>query len=289
MRAPLLAVARRSIAVALFGTLAAPALALEPASARGTVAVGSERIAITHAVAVQRDNAEGLLDAPNELRIALTDRELAPEQLWGIAFLPVTTLASDGKVRGVLIRVDPANRNRALLTMLTKPRQPGESLANITLESSAGALPALKVADGRVSGSIERAPSGEPPTSISVTFSAPVLHEPKVSEDLRGAAVQGSPQMKTLAASARALSQGDLAAHGKLSTAGARERQQQMFAQGPKGAELTKMLKQAGDEMRSELAKAQRVVVRGNRAVVLLGAGSFRTLALEDGAWKIDE
>ena len=283
-------VVRRGVVTSLFGALLAPAFAADPASARGTVTIGGERIAITHALAVQRDNAEGLLESANELRIALTDRELTPEQLWGIAFLPVTTLANDGKVRGLLIRLDPANRNRAVVTVLARPRA-GETLANVTLESTAGALPAVKLADGRASGSVERSLAGEPATAVAVTFSAPVLQEAKVTEDLRGAAAQASPQVKTLAAAARALSQGDLAAHGKLSTATARARSEQMFAQpgAPKGAELSKMLKQTGDEMRKDVAKAQRVVVRGQRAVVLLGAGAFQAMALEDGVWKIDE
>jgi hypothetical protein len=279
------------VAGPLLLALAVSAAAADPPSARGTMTLGGERIALTHAVAVQRDNAEGLLESPNELRIALTDRELAPEQLWGLVFLPATTMAGEGKLRGLLIRVDPANRSRALVTLLAKPAQPGATLANITIESSAGALPTVKIGDGRVAGSIERTLAGDPPTPLTVAFSAPVLKEPGVTEDLRGAAAQSSPQVKTLSAAARALSQGDRAGQGSHLTAAARVRQDQTFAQPgmPKGAELAKMLKQAGDESKSELTKVQRVVVRGTRAVVLLGGGTVRTMALEDGAWKIDE
>jgi len=281
----------RNAATALLVALATSSNAADPASARGTATIAGERVTIAHAVAVQRDNAEGLLDSPNELRIALTDRELAPEQLRGIVFLPATTLAIDGKVRGLLVRVDPANRNRANVTVLAKPLQAGASLANVTLEATSGALPSVKITEDRVVGSIERSLPGEPPVAVAVTFSAPVLREPKVTEDLRGAAAQASAQVKTLQAAAKALSQGNRAAQASHMTAAARARQDQMFAQpgAPKGGELAKMLKQAGDEMTKELAKVQRVVVRGERAVVLAGDGAAHSMALESGAWKIDD
>ena len=160
-----LSAAGRCVAASLLCAFAAAAVAADPASARGSMTIAGERIALMHAAAVERDNAEGLLDSPNELRIALTDRELSPEMLWGIAFLPATTMASEGKLRGLLIRVDPANRNRAVVTLLAQPRQPGESLANVTIESSAGARPALKVGSVRLPSARMRATAklfGEP-------------------------------------------------------------------------------------------------------------------------------
>ena len=79
------------------------AFAIDPGTAKGTIKLGGKDVPLKHSIAYQLDNTEGLLDRPKELRIVLSDREVAPEALAGIAFPPVMTLAREGKVVGILL------------------------------------------------------------------------------------------------------------------------------------------------------------------------------------------
>jgi hypothetical protein len=270
---------------------AAGALAIDPGTAKGTLTLGAERIALTHVVAVQRDNAEGLLDRPNEMRLVLADREVKPEALWGIAFLPVTQLAMAGQVRGVLLRWDPANPEGYVLTVLAKPAEPGGMLANTTISRSSGALPGVKIANNRVGGSAELTDPVGNGARWSATFSAPLLHEPRVTDDLRGAAAKASPQVKALQAVQKGLAKGDWGVQRSLSTAAANQRFDAQMAQAgsPDAKQMAEFAKMGSKELAGDLGKVDRVVVRGERAVVLMGKSSWRHFALDGGAWKIDD
>src|SRR5262245_29242644 len=94
------------------------ASAIDPGIATGTLQVNEKKITLRHAYAHLRDNTEGLLDHPKELRVLLTDREVPPETLVGIAFLPVTELARQGKAQGLLFEMDPGNPNEVVMTLL---------------------------------------------------------------------------------------------------------------------------------------------------------------------------
>lgn len=274
--------------------LAAAALsahALDPATVKGTLQIGAERIVLTHAVAVQRDNAEGLLDRPNELRLVLADREVKPEALWGVAFLPVTNLAMDGQLRGVLLRWDPAKPEGYVLTVLSKPAEPGQSLANTTISRTGGALPGVKIADNRVSGNV--AGDGTAPKGVvwSANFSVPLMNETKVSAELKGAAAKTSPQVKTLQAVQKGLAKGDWGVQRSLSTPAANRRFDTMMGQAgaPDAKQMAEFAKMGAAEMASDLAKVDRVVVRGDRAIVMMGKNSWRQMARDGETWKVDE
>lgn len=282
----------RQIATAT--ALAAAALsahALDPATVKGTLQIGAERIVLTHAVAVQRDNAEGLLDRPNELRLVLADREVKPEALWGVAFLPVTNLAMDGQLRGVLLRWDPAKPEGYVLTVLSKPPEPGQSLANTTISRTGGALPGVKIADNRVSGNV--AGDGTAPKGVvwSANFSVPLMNETKVSAELKGAAAKTSPQVKTLQAVQKGLAKGDWGVQRSLSTPAANRRFDTMMGQAgaPDAKQMAEFAKMGAAEMASDLAKVDRVVVRGDRAIVMMGKNSWRQMARDGETWKVDE
>src|SRR5262245_6840359 len=104
------------------------ASAIDPGTAKGALRVGDDTIALTHAYAHLHDNAEGALDRPTELRVLITDREVKQETLRGLVFLPITTLAREGKVRGLLVRFDPADPTKVEVTLLLPPVNPMATL-----------------------------------------------------------------------------------------------------------------------------------------------------------------
>ncbi|HMB28663.1 MAG TPA: hypothetical protein VKS99_11185, partial [Blastocatellia bacterium] len=65
----------------------------DPGVARGSLRVNEKNITLHHAYAHLHDNAEGLLDKTERFRVLFTDREVPPNALDGIAFLPVMELA----------------------------------------------------------------------------------------------------------------------------------------------------------------------------------------------------
>lgn len=283
--------ATAALAAAAAATTTTGALAIDPGTAKGTLTLGAERIALTHVVAVQRDNAEGLLDRPNELRLVLADREVKPEALWGVAFLPVTQLALAGQLRGVLLRWDPAKPEGYVLTVLAKPAEPGGMLANTTISRSSGALPGVKIANNRVSGSAEVTDAVGNGARWSATFSAPLMHEPRITEDLKGAAAKASPQAKALQAVQKGLAQGDWSVQRSLSTPAANQRFDAQLAQAgsPDAKQMAEFAKMGAKELAKDLAQIDRVAVRGERAIVMMGKSSWRQFALDGGAWKIDD
>src|SRR5947207_858010 len=100
---------------------ASGASGIDPGTAKGTMRVGNDTITLTHAYAHLHDNAEGALDRPTELRVLITDHEVKQETLRGLVFLPVMTLAREGKVRGLLLRFHPGDLTRVDVTMLLQP------------------------------------------------------------------------------------------------------------------------------------------------------------------------
>src|SRR5262245_43810513 len=104
------------------------ASAIDPGVAVGALQVNEKKITLRHAYAHLRDNAEGLLDHPKELRVLLTDREVSQDALVGIAFLPVTELARQGQAQGLLFELDPDKPNEVVMTLLYPPKETGQML-----------------------------------------------------------------------------------------------------------------------------------------------------------------
>jgi len=129
-----------SIFLAFFVLCVQSVYAIDPGIAKGTLAVNDETIALTHAYAHLHDNAEGLLDRPREIRIVLSDRDIPYQSLRGIAFLPVTHMAKENHVRGLLLILDPHDQSKVLVTLLKQPSKQGQSLMTLTLHVTGEAL-----------------------------------------------------------------------------------------------------------------------------------------------------
>jgi hypothetical protein len=267
------------------------AVALDPGTAKGTLRAGKD-IALKHSIAYQLDNVEGLLDAPRELRIVLSDREISPDALAGLAFPPVMQMAREGKVQGLMLRLDPADRKKVLVTLLAAPSDPRVSLANLTLSGSDDRFRKLDIANNRVIGEIaykeSRAGSPDMPSlDFSIQFNSPLFSDPAVTADLKGDAARKSPQAQVLREKARALAKGDFDALKKTST----ERQNKttdafIAAAGPQAKAHAK---EAAGEIEKALKTLDRVVVRGNRAVAIIGKGEWMTFVQESGQWRSDD
>lgn len=273
---------------------ACPAFAIDPGIAKGTLMTNGKQVAITHAYAQTHDNAEGLLDFPKELRIVLADRAVPQESLRGIAFLPVTQLAREGKVQGILIRLNPDDRKRMYVTLLQQPETPGTSLMTLTLSDSARELiRKFRLGGNRVSGEVERTEKGSPEPgafprmSYDATFSAPLFHELPVTADLRGAAAQKSPHVVLLRKKAAALGAGDFGAARTFMSLKAQRHMDAFLAQA--GPESARISKEMVTDMENSIAKIDRVVVRGGSAVALAGKDTWFVFVQEGGTWKSDD
>jgi hypothetical protein len=253
---------------------AGPAFALDPGTASGHYTRDGVRLNFTHAIALSQDNTEGLLDHGAQVRVLLSAEDVPIGALYGIVFPPVRALARQGKVHGVLLEFDPADKTQLHVTVLVPPKEPGEFAANISLSSSSGLWKKLTTSPTRIGGDYDAGSDGD----FAFTFSAPVFTDP-VQADLKGPAAQASDQVKVLLTRAQAIGRADLAAALAVSSkdSGLRE--------APPGA-----IKEAAKEapaMIKQIKAIKRVVVRRETAVALMGEGSWQSLVLEDGVWKI--
>lgn len=269
------------------------AYAIDPGRVQGTLVINNETIELKEVYAQFHDNAEGLLDRPKEIRIVLADREVPQESLRGIAFLPVTTLAREGKVRGLLLQFDPADQSKMVVTILRKPSGKGMSLTTLSRsDSGKKLLKNLAVSRTRVSGETEYTEKGAgsdeiPTIAYSVKFSAPLFNELPVTADLKGKAAQDSPQAKVLKEKVNALKKGDFDAVKRLSTERSNARTDLLLAR--MGADEAKAFAQeAAKDMEDSLKNIKRVVVRGGTAVIIFSGNQWSTFAEEGGRWKSD-
>lgn len=290
-----------SLAVAPLVLLAARPAAAAPsspaASVQGTMKIGDRKIALKHVRAHFHDNAEGLLDHAHELRVVVTDVDVPPESIRGLAFLPVDDLARKGEVHGLVIKLDPAEPNSVVITLLDKPGEEGASLMTLTRSVSGQELwKSFAYAAGQVSGELvesEASENDEHPLTYSFKFSAPVMDEPAVTADLKGKAALASPQVAVLRAKAKAMAAGDLEAMKKTSSvAAAASGEAHMAQMGLTPEALKAMMKEYGPAMLKDAGSIQRVVVRGDRAVAFArgeGGSTWFNFVLENGEWKSDD
>ena len=252
------------------------------------------------------------MDRPRELRLLLVDREVPQESLSGLAPLTaLARLARDGRLQGLLLRLDPKDPRHLELTLLSPPPAPGETLLTRTITVSAknssldfslsppgdkvrGEKPVfnLSLHPQRVGGAFICPPEpqpeapGRPNLACSLSFSAPVFHELAVTAVLVGRAAQTSPQIQVLRAKVRALEQGDVAAVQRLSTPRALQESKTLPA--PAGPDVDAWAKPEAAKLQAPLKHLQRVVVRSNRAVAIFANKQFQTFAREEGQWKTD-
>jgi hypothetical protein len=265
---------RRAVLASALAFAAGPAFAIDAGTSAGRYKDDDVDIGFSHAVALELDNAEGLLDSPREMRVLLTDRELPASALYGQAFPPVWYLAKEGKVRGLLLTFDPAKRDALVMTVLVQP-EAGYSLSNVTLTASEGLWSRLEISATRVVGELKPDASEK----AQVRFSAPVFTNP-VEADLKGAAAAASEPVKVLVARAEAIARGDMAAAAALST----EASGASLSETP--PEVRKMMAKELPKLVARLKSARRVVIRRETAVVMLGPGEYASATKVDGVWK---
>lgn len=268
------------------------AVAIDAGTAKGSLKAGGKDIPLRHAIAYQLDNAEGLLDRPRELRIALTDREVPREALAGIAFPPVMQMAREGKVLGVLLRLDPADRKGVYVTLLAPPSDPRMSLVTLTLSGTADVFKTLDIANNRATGDIAHrdsrpGSSDMPSLDFAIQFGAPVFNDPPVTADLKGEAARKSPQAQLLREKARALARGDFDALRKISSERANKSTDEFLAQ--LGDKAKMFAKEAAAGIEKSLKTLDRVVVRGDRAVAIIGKGEWTSFVRVGGQWLTED
>jgi hypothetical protein len=284
------------LAAMLLSAVAFPAVAAEPGTVQGTFQLRGKTVPVKYVYAQLRDNAEGLMDTPTQLRLLFTDREVPASALSGIVFLPVEDLAKEGRVEGLLVTLDPKHPETIHTTLLSRPAKEGSGLINGTQSGNVDKpFKSLNLTPDRVTGRLEYKDPGSddpdfadvrPPIAYTLQFSAPVAKEQAVTADLKGKAALDSPQAHVLAAAAQAMISGDVVALRKLSTERANRQQDTALKLGGKAA--TAAMKQAGMASKAQLPKLQRLVVRGDSAIAIFPGKEWATLVREGGAWKID-
>ena len=152
------------------------AAAIDPGRATGYLVVNGTRIELREAYAHLHGNRDGRSRLMPELRIVLADREIPQDALRGQQMLPVLELALNGKVRGLLIRTDPADTTTATVTILAAPAAGSRSLITRSYpDKGADLIRDLRFAPQRVGGDIVCPP--DPGLQCSAHFSAPVFNE----------------------------------------------------------------------------------------------------------------
>jgi hypothetical protein len=150
--------------------------AIDPGRAEGYVEVDGERIELRQALAHLHRNREGRLPFTPELRIVLADREVPQESLAGLEALPILELARAGKVRGLLIRLDPGEPGTLSVTRLVPPRAGERTLVTRQYEATGtDVIRQLSLSSQRVGGDIVCPAVAD--LQCSAHFSAPVFHE----------------------------------------------------------------------------------------------------------------
>ena len=228
------------------------------------------------------------------MRLLLVDREVPHEALAGISLLPVEQMAREGRVQGLLLRLDPSDHKRLFVTLLYPPMELGQTLLTQKVGST-GRKPPIELKIGsfnRVGGVVEHHEDnqsetrGIPRLNYSLRFSAPLFHEMPVTAILVGQKAQNSSQMQVLQKKACALEKGDFATVQRLSTAEANRRTWALMAKA--GPEAESFAKWVAAELKESTKYLQRVVVRGERAVAIFAGKQWHTFVREGGEWKSD-
>lgn len=277
----------------LMGILAAdPSPAIDPGTASGQLSVGEVAIALKHASVMRYGNEEGILERA-ELRILLTDRELPESILRGPFMQALERLARQGKVRGILLRLDAKKLTAGAVhgTLLLPPGDAPLSLPTFTITQKGGGFEKFQMGNNRVMG-VTRwkfSPGPLPQADYIVTFDAPFFQD-EVTASLHGRRALHSPQAKVFLDFEEALRRGDLeAARG--------------FCTNDRFAELVAMRHETGEkafleaiaagipDRRAREKQIRAVYARGPGAIIVLDRGlerSFMAVVNVEGAWRVD-
>lgn len=152
------------------------AVAIDPGRASGFMTAGSERVALREAYALLHAGHDRGSEFSPELRLVLADREIPQASLAGTNPLPVLELARTGKVRGLLIRLDPDDADTLRVTLLVPPGYAVAAASDHPVTRASGhVLRNLRLSAQRVGGDLECPSAAE--LQCTVHFSAPLFTE----------------------------------------------------------------------------------------------------------------
>jgi len=269
---------------------------VKPGPVSGTLKVDGKTIPLKYVYALQYDALEGISDNA-EVRIILADKEVLPGSTLPPHYVfdtfgPLNELGREGKICGVVLKLDPkAPLKRFSGILLYPPKSEGQTLTSFSYSGTKSAFKKLKIAAERAEGEIAYVsePSEDVPGfELNVSFDAPIVPEEKATEKLEGAKALNSPQVQAFLKFVRACGKADLKELSGIATA-------------KKFKELEAIKKQAGEaEFIKMLAwpstqpvekQIRSVIVRGKRAWIAIEMGGekmWMTAIQEGGAWKID-
>lgn len=273
-------------AILVSATALSLATAVAAAPATGTVTLNGQKVVMSHAVALLHDNVEGTFREP--LVIVISDRPVPPAALAGMAAFGVHELARAGKVRGLMVRLDPARPEQASFVLLDKPADERTSLGFASVQGDSPVITGLSVKAGSVAGKLVREESGQPPAAYAaaVTFDAVRVPEPAVVADLKGAAMKTSPVWKLATNYVEAVGRGDVKAVQAIAAPAMRQQIDAMIAASGEAAVSTR-LKADGPNQKRMLAQFKRLVDRGSSATLIVEPDWTLAATKVDGEWRI--
>lgn len=247
--------------------------ALAKGTATGSYDLDGQKVAFTHAVALQTDDAENLRPQGAGLRVLLSDVEVGVDSIAAPVFPQVTSLAKAGKLHGLLLDFDPAKPDALHITVLDGDQN---GMSNSTsLNESGGLWSKIEVKDGQIVATLKDRPG------IKVSFTAPILQDP-IKNDFKGVSAQANSIAALLKDQANAIGRGDLTAI----KAGMSKRRAPEVDHAPPG--MVASMKQQAPMMLASVGQITRLIVRENTATAIGPNGSFNSFVREDGVWKID-
>jgi hypothetical protein len=276
-----------------------PALAQEGPTITGTLTVEDQNIPLTHVYAFKHDNAEGTRDNPKAITILLADRETTHDALE--FFFHRHQRVHAGKLRGIVLEVDPAKKESFTGNLLYPPKRENLSLFSFTITNSEDhRFTDLKVTNGWISGTVRLAkdetiegitPDDYPKSfRYEATFRTRILTPLPVTATLTGEQARSCPQAKASLAFHAAGKRGDMTATRKLATPETLQKWDAMEKQVGK-AEYLKMWKEFWKHQPSTEAFRKtivKVVVRGDRAALITkeqGTTGTQNLVRRNGRW----
>lgn len=268
------------------------ASAIDPGYARGLLAMGERFIPLTHSTVMLYGNEEGVLEQ-GELRILLSDREVAESLLSGPFLRPLERMVRKGGLRGILFRLEPRKLTRAVVhgNILLPPEDAGASLPSFAICARGGGFERFETGNNRCWGQIRWFFKEESLSSMEVhaAFSAPFFHD-VVTQCFRGRRSYRSPQVIALLAFEHALLEGNL---GEAQRYASEERFENLKALRDSVGEqaFLEMVREGTPKPENGRRQIQGVYVREETACIILVEGREKrsqAMVNENGAWKVD-
>lgn len=150
--------------------------AIDPGRVSGFVQSGGQRIELKEAYAQLHRHPTADPRHRPELRILLADRDVPQATIAGDDPLPAIELARNGRLRGLLLRMDPDDPDSPALTLLLPAGRGAGGLVELRdADPETRLLRDLRLGPQRVSGDVECRPASE--LQCVARFSAPLFND----------------------------------------------------------------------------------------------------------------